>query len=361
MGEYRASSIQHRVTTIVNPASSNQHRASSGVKPKLLVLELWGIGDLIIASPFLREACRAYEVTLLAKAHAEEMRSHFWPEVRVLPFHMPWTVHRGKYRLHHWPWLKLMRLIHRMRREHFEAAASARWDPRDDMVMWLSGARKRAGFPRMGSQLIETQSLNRPEPIAHRSERWRVIGQALGLEVPPLGEVVKPVHRQHGTVLIHSGAGKSLRVWPLERFLGLVKRLRREGYRVQVACDPEQTGWWRDHGGLDSAVPTSLAELLEVIDAAGVFIGNDSGPGHVAGYVGVPTFTFFGPQVPEWFVPMHPQAEWLEGAPCPFKPCFDYCQFADPFCLTGITEDHAWPSVKAFVEKHLERGTGSGR
>ena len=341
-------------------SSNNEQQATGPSRPKLLVLELWGIGDLIIASPFLREACRTFDVTLLAQAYAEEMRPHFWPDVRVFPFRMPWTAHRGKYLLHKWPWIKLGRLIWRMRREHFQATVSARWDPRDDMVMWLSGARQRIGFPRLGSRVLETRSLERPDPIAHRHERWRVIGRALGLAVPPIQQAVVPVSRRRGNILIHSGAGKLLRVWPLDRLQGLIKRLRGEGYGVQVACDPEQSGWWRDHGEAGVQVPTTLQEWLQLVKAAGAFIGNDSGPGHVAGYMGVPTFTFFGPQVPEWFVPLHPKAKWLEGAPCPYKPCFDYCQFPDPFCLTGITEEQAWPRVKAFVEEHLDGNSRSG-
>jgi heptosyltransferase-2 len=225
--------------------------------------------------------------------------------------------------------------------------------------MWFSGAQQRMGFPRMGSAWLETTSLERPEPIAHRHERWRVLGQALGLNVPPISEAVQPVRRPNGIVLIHSGAGKLVRVWPLERFGGLARRLRERGYEVQVACDPEQLNWWRDHGEPDAAVATNLVDLVALVHKGGVFIGNDSGPGHVAGYLGVPTFTLFGPQVPEWFVPLHPEAEWLEGAPCPFKPCFDYCEFPDPFCLTGITEEQAWERIRVFVEKHLHAATPS--
>ncbi len=318
------------------------------------MLELWGIGDLIIASPFLREVCRSYRVSLLAQAYAEELRPHFWPEVEVIPFRMPWTVHRGKYRLHKWPWLPLMRLIGRLRRARFDAAVSGRWDPRDDTVMWLSGARQRIGFPRMGSALLETKSLSRPDPVTHRHERWRVLGSALGLKIPPIAEAVKLTSRRDGTVLLHSGAGKPVRVWPLERFRGLARRLREKGYDVRVACDPDQLNWWKDHGEQDAAAPTNLSELLHLIRSAGTFIGNDSGPGHVAGYMAVPTFTLFGPQVPEWFVPLHPQAEWIEGSPCPYKPCFDYCEFPDPFCLTGISEEQAWERIAAFVARHLE-------
>jgi heptosyltransferase-2 len=324
------------------------------MKPKLLVLEFWGIGDLIIASPFLREASKTYDVTLLAQSYAQQMQPHFWPETTVLPFRMPWTVHRGKYRLYRWPWRDLSRLVVHMRRRRFDTAVSARWDPRDDMVMWLSGARDRIGFPRMGSQWLETRSLERPDPMSHRHERWRSIGQALGLDVPQIPDAVQPVSRRDGTVLVHSGAGKLLRVWPLDRLHGLVERLRQAGYTVKLACDSEQSQWWREQGEPEVHVPANLEVLLALLGDASVFVGNDSGPGHVAGYMGVPTFTFFGPQVPEWFVPLHPQAEWIEGTPCPFKPCFDYCEFSDPFCLTGITEEQAWDRLLLFVRKHVD-------
>ena len=52
------------------------------MKPKLLVVELWGLGDLIIATPFLQAASEKYAVTLLAKPYAEDLQLRFWPEVK---------------------------------------------------------------------------------------------------------------------------------------------------------------------------------------------------------------------------------------------------------------------------------------
>ena len=37
---------------------------------RLLVLELWGVGDVALALPFLRIASQRADVTLLAKRHA---------------------------------------------------------------------------------------------------------------------------------------------------------------------------------------------------------------------------------------------------------------------------------------------------
>ena len=318
-------------------------------KPRLLVIELWGLGDLVIATPFLRAAAERYAVTLLAKPYAVELQARLWPSVDVVPFVAPWTVFKGKYRLWAWPWRGMFRLWRRLRRERFEVGLSGRWDPRDHYALRFVGARMRLGFPRMGSRRLLTHPLPRPAPTAHRYEYWRALGMALGFELPPRGEIPFPPPRAEGNILLHSGAGQAVRVWPLERYRLLAAQLRAAGHRVQVACDPEQQLWWQRAGETALATPRSVNELLELIDGARAFIGNDSGPGHLAAFCGVPTFTIFGPQLPEWFAPLHPRAMWTEGRPCPFKPCSDYCRFPRPICMTGLDEESVWPAVESFV------------
>ena len=66
----------------------------------------------------------------------------------------------------------------------------------------------------------------------------------------------------------------------------------------------------------------------------------------------MPTFTIFGPQLPSCFTPLHPQAEWIEGKPCPYKPCYDYCQFAAPHCLWDLGLEDVWTRVDKFVQRH---------
>ena len=144
-----------------------------------------------------------------------------------------------------------------------------------------------------------------------------------------------------------------VRIWPLERYRTLVTSLRRNGYRVQVACDPDQRNWWLQAGEKDVATPRTVTELLALADRAGAFIGNDSGPGHLAAFCGVPTFTLFGPQVPEWFAPLHPASEWLEGKACPYKPCSDYCRFPSPYCMVNSGEEEVCALVDSFVERNL--------
>ncbi len=345
------------------------------MKSRLLVLELWGLGDLVIATPFLQAASRKFQTTLIAKPYAQELGRRLWPEVEIIPLTAPWTAFRQKYQIWRWPWKTLFRIRNRVLAQQFDYGVSARWDPRDHLALKLCGVRERFGFPRIGSQRYLTRRLLRPAPTAHRYEAWRTIGQALSLKLPALEHFFAAANKPEKTgsagedvgaafnsafrvqrppvTMVHSGARLPLRVWPLERFREMVLRLRQENIPVQLVCDPDQVDWWQSHGEM-AACPHSVTELLALIDGAGVLIGNDSGPGHLAAALGCPTFTLFGPQLPEWFVPLHPAAEFVAGKACPYKPCSDYCRFSEPFCLRNIPLEEVWPRVANFVTKNLK-------
>jgi ADP-heptose:LPS heptosyltransferase len=331
---------------------SSYPRETGPVKPKLLVVELWGLGDLVIATPFLQAACEQFRVTLLAKPYAQDLRPRFWPEVKVVSFTAPWTAFKGKYRLSSWPW-KQMWSLRKLTSEKFDFGLSARWDPRDHLLLRVAGAKARFGFSRMGSQLFLTQPLKRPDPTAHRYEHWLSLAHALGFHLPPREQLSLPQQQVEGSILVHTGAGQPVRVWDLARYRNLVGRLRQRGYHVQVACDPDQRKWWLDVGESEVATPLTVAELLQTIDRSALFVGNDSGPGHLSAFCGVPTFTIFGPQLPEWFAPLHPASAWVEGKACPFKPCSDYCRFPIPYCMVNSSEDEVWHLLNAFVDSTL--------
>lgn len=323
------------------------------MKPKLLVVELWGLGDLVIATPFLRAASERYSVTLLAKPYARDLQARLWENVKVVPFVAPWTAFKHKYRLLVWPWRQMLKLRGSLAAQRFDFGLSARWDPRDHLLLSLVRARRRLGFPRLGSQLWLQKSVPRPDPVAHRYENWRVMAGELGFELPVREKLILPQPRPGGEVLVHTGAGQAVRVWNLDRYALVVKDLREAGYRVQVACDPDQQNWWKGAGEVGVATPRTVTELLDLVDRAGAFIGNDSGPGHLAAFCGVPTFTIFGPQLPEWFCPLHPETESLEGKACPYKPCSDYCRFQTPFCMVNTGAEEVQSKVRAFLSRVL--------
>ena len=323
------------------------------MKPKLLVVECWGVGDLAIATPFLRAASARYEVTLLAKPYALDLQARFWPEVKVVPFVLPWTAFRHKYRLGSWPWLELIGLTRRLRKEHFAAGLSARWDPRDHALLWVVGARQRLGLPRAGSEWLLTHPIARPGPQAHQYESWRALAKELGFTLPPREEAMPASPRQSRTILMHTGAAQPVRVWALSRYQALARELRTAGHVVQIACDANQRLWWLTAGERDVATPANVRELMSSLDGAACFVGNDSGPGHLAATCGLPTFSLFGPQLPSRFAPLHRDATWLEGWNCPHRPCRDYCCFPVPYCLANLDLAEVRRAVFGFVAKHV--------
>ena len=327
------------------------------VKPKLLVVELWGLGDLIIATPFLQAAGQRYEVTLVAKPYAVDLQRRFWPDVRVVPFVAPWTAFKHKYRLYAWPWWEMLRLAECAGGGAVSTSACRRaWDPRDHLLLLLAGAKTRLGFPRLGS------GISLAKPLAGRSRR-RTVTRTGASWRRPWASRCRRARRSRCRTCIPTvkswstpARANPVRVWPLERYRGLVARLRQKHYRVQVACDPDQREWWLAAGEKNVATPRTVAELFALADRAGAFIGNDSGPGHLAAFCGVPTFTLFGPQMPEWFAPLHPASEWLEGKACPYKPCSDYCRFPVPCCMANSGEEEVCALVESFVARTLPAG-----
>lgn len=301
----------------------------SATRPRLLVVEAWGIGDVALAIPFLREATLHADVTLLAPPHAAPLLRRFAPGVRLIEAVLPWTVFRGKYHLHRWPWSFLRRLVRHLRAASFNLAVSARPDPRDHILLFLAGTPRRLGFPRVGSRSLLTDALS-PPASPHRAAAWAALASALGWPPPIAPRVATRRMADPPRAVIRTGAGQAVREWPRQRYGEIAARLRIAGWAAQVIDEHYD----------------SLDRLMEVLATADLFIGNDSGPGHLAALLGVPTFTVFGPQVPEAFHPAHPAARWIEGAPCPHRPCFDACRFARPHCIQDLTTDEVWAALQ---------------
>src|SRR5205823_3009813 len=94
-----------------------------------------------------------------------------------------------------------------------------------------------------------------------------------------------PVGRSHdGAVVIHPGAGKPEKRWPVERFVKLAEKLKRKRVGVRVLLgEAELEKWPTDAIEKISAIaevhkPATYVDLLNQIVSGSVFVGNDSGP-----------------------------------------------------------------------------------
>jgi ADP-heptose:LPS heptosyltransferase len=119
------------------------------------------------------------------------------------------------------------------------------------------------------------------------------------------------------SIVIHPGAGSPVKCWPIDRYIELVRRLRATGRKVTVALGeveienlPPQA---MEDLQRDAEVvrPGSYLELFNLLRGARGFIGNDAGPSHLAGILGVPTIAIFGPSDPRIWKPIGPAVEVL--------------------------------------------------
>lgn len=305
------------------------HRTSA---LRLLVLELWGLGDTVFALPFLRAAAAArHQVTLLGPSRSVALLRRFAPTVDCIPVKAPWTSARGAYRFASWPWGALRRITAELRLRAFDTAVSARPDPRDHLWLRLSGAARRISPRHPASAWLLTDPLLPTARAASRFEPWSRLAASLGLELePPPERLALPRER---LIVVHLGAGESGPSWPRGRWDEVVTHLRRRRWEVVV---------------LDDSL-TDTDRLIETLAHARGFIGNDSGAGHLAAFLGIPTFTVFGPGIPALNAPRHPAAAWREGAPCVHKPCGGVCRFREPHCLLGVATADTCQAIEAWL------------
>jgi ADP-heptose:LPS heptosyltransferase len=122
-------------------------------------------------------------------------------------------------------------------------------------------------------------------------------------------------------IVVHPGAGKEANRWPAEQFLRLVELLRDSGDSARVLLgDAEAERWPASLIGQFEQMaevhrPQTLLHLLDEIASARAFIGNDSGPGHLAGILGVPTVAVFGPSDPVRWRPLGPRIAVIQSDP----------------------------------------------
>lgn len=90
-------------------------------------------------------------------------------------------------------------------------------------------------------------------------------------------------------VVIHPTSSRLSRNWPKEKFIEMADDLKAKGYEP-VFVPGAKEGW--DNIGHEIALFPNLDLLTRFLYESGYFIGNDSGLGHMASSIGIPTLTF---------------------------------------------------------------------
>lgn len=138
---------------------------------------------------------------------------------------------------------------------------------------------------------------------------YRAYCKALGIENPsgrpPRPEAsfraqnMDPGKSQEPFVLIHPGSSRAPTQWSRRRFLELARRLTAKGVAVVWMDEPGEAPS-EEERGIRILSRRPLQELAQLMRGANLFIGNNSGPMHLADVLGVPLLILPGPAAQGW-------------------------------------------------------------
>ena len=191
---------------------------------------------------------------------------------------------------------------------------------RSTWMTGLSGARYRAGFRHFRAQRVynvripRAQKILRVERTVHTAEHLASAMFYLGVpagEIPRARLVAGPLPsvaaRQRSSAVIHAVAATPAKTWPAEGFLEVARRLRASQSDVVFIGGPgDDLSPFREFTTLSGA---PLEEIKSLLASASVFVGNDSGPAHMAAAFGVPSVVIFGVSDPAIWGPWRTPAE----------------------------------------------------
>lgn len=152
--------------------------------------------------------------------------------------------------------------------------------------------------------------------------------------------------------VLHPAARKPLKRWPPEYYAALAEKFYREkGWNVVVVGMDEDIDTLRAIAVAASVpvhilVDEPLLHFAALVAQAQAFVGNDSGPMHIAAAVGAPVVGLFGPGSPELFHPVGMRATYihhkLECNPCDQV----HCVRPHDTCMQQITVEEVLDSVR---------------
>ncbi|MGB9120379.1 MAG: glycosyltransferase family 9 protein [Candidatus Angelobacter sp.] len=208
--------------------------------------------------------------------------------------------------------------------------------------MWLtatSGAEIRAGFAHHAYSFLYTDKIPRAQEILGDARRVHTVEHLasamfwMGVprtEIPRAQLSAAPTSLGGAYAVIHPFAATLDKTWPAGHFIAIAEHLRDNAglepvFLAGPADDPAAFSKFQIY----QSVP--LAEVKSLIAGAQLFIGNDSGPAHIAAAFGVPVVVLFGPSDPVNWAPWRTEAHVL----------------ANPEAIGGITVEEVIAAADA--------------
>lgn len=245
-----------------------------------------------------------------------------------------------------------------LRRFDADVAIDFQGNAKSGIHAFFSGAAIRIGFSR--SYTKEENSLfstHRFEPYGFGpAEQNLSLLKQLGLEREPEGPFLPLSNGRNSEtsrIVIHTGTSQfgAFKQWPLSYFECLIRSLLEETF---LSLALTWSGKERErvehlvneinHPRLSIAPQMTLRELPLYLQQSALFVGNDSGPTHLASLLGVPTVVIFGPKDPGRHGPYGKTFRIIRNDKVPCSPC-ERRRCPAPLCLSSILPEEVLEAV----------------
>jgi heptosyltransferase-3 len=189
-------------------------------------------------------------------------------------------------------------------------------------LTFFSGAKYRAGYGHFKRRAAYNIRIPRVQDITgysrtvHTAEHMATAMFYLGVkarEVPRASLYANPPTTRRGPyAVIHPVAAVQDKTWPAAGFLQVAEHLRHQHQLEPVfiaAKDQDLSAF----AGWEMVSGAPLEEIKTLISGATLFVGNDSGPAHIAAAFGVPPVVIFGPSDPAIWGPWGTRGEVVKA------------------------------------------------
>ncbi|MDQ3704783.1 MAG: glycosyltransferase family 9 protein [Chloroflexota bacterium] len=329
---------------------------------RILAVKLADMGDLLTITPALqalRAAHPAARIDLLVPPRSADLLKDAPYVDRIVTFDkFAFDSLRGLLDVR--GIAKTVSFLARLRASRYDGMAifhhyTSRWGTLKFAVLALaSGSRIRAGIDNGRGRFLTHRASDEGFGAMHEAEYWLSVAALLGANAGsgwrsriPVGESDKAATRsllsyfgkERATPLlaIHPGAGaySPARIWPVEGF-GMVAKglIKSHGANVVILGGPDEveaaSKLERLVGEtgrvLNLAGRTSIHQTAAVLEECDLFLGNDSGPMHLAAAMQTPVVAVFGPSNWRAWGPYTPVGEesphTIVSRDLPCMPCF---------------------------------------
>jgi heptosyltransferase III len=197
---------------------------------------------------------------------------------------------------------------------HADLVLNLHGGTRSMVLTALSRAKFRAGFAHHRYSFIYSDKiptaqeiLNVSRPV-HTAEHLASAMFWLGVpqqEIPRASLFADPPPARRPYAVIHPFAARPDKTWPAERFVEIAKGLHLDPIFLAGPTD-DLTPFKNFETSRES-----LKITKSLISGASLFLGNDSGPAHIAAAFGIPVVVLFGPSDPITWSPWRTESQVL--------------------------------------------------